>query len=104
MISTGPNLVTVRAGVLRGLIGTSPVPAALVTLMVPPGAQRVAVLQPPDRGEGPVIDTGPPTRPSVPGTGPSVLPLTLIAAGRGTRKPKAAGGAALNLLPLGLVA
>src|SRR5713226_1503921 len=33
-------------------------------------------------GPAPVIATGPATTPSVPGTGPSVLPLTVIAAGR----------------------
>ena len=55
-------------------------------------------------GEAAVIETGPPTRPSVPGTGPSVLPLTVIFAGVGVRKPNAAGGAALSVLPLGLVA
>ena len=51
-----------------------------------------------------VIETGPATMPSVPGTGPSVLPLTVIADGLAVRKPNAAGGAALRVLPPGLVA
>ena len=51
-----------------------------------------------------LIETGPPTRPSVPGTGPRLLPLTEIAAGLAVRKPNAAGGAALNVLASGLVA
>jgi hypothetical protein len=46
----------------------------------------------------PVIDTGPPTNPYVPGTGPSVLPFTPILAGLVFRNLKAAGGAALKLL------
>ena len=41
-MSTGPNLLTVRADVLRGSTGTSPVPAALVTWIVPAGAESVA--------------------------------------------------------------
>src|SRR5438046_2490052 len=82
----GPKLVTVTADPLRGSTGISPVPATLVTWIVPAGAERVA----------PVIETGPATTPSVPGTGPRVLPLTEIAAGCGVRKPKATGGAALN--------
>src|SRR5205807_2206678 len=89
LMATGPKLVTVKAGVLRGSTGTSPVPAALVTWIVPAGAERVA----------PVIATGPATSPSVPGTGPRVLPLTVIADGRAVRKPKAAGRAALRVLP-----
>jgi hypothetical protein len=35
LTSTRPKLVTVNAEVLRGSTGTSPVPAALVTWMVP---------------------------------------------------------------------
>ena len=46
----------------------------------------------------------PATTPSVPGTGPRVLPSTVIAAGRAVRKPNAAGGAALRVLASGLVA
>jgi hypothetical protein len=52
----------------------------------------------------PLIVTGPPTSPKTPGTGPRVLPFTVIAAGVGPRKPNAAGGAALNVLPPGMVA
>ncbi len=89
---TGPKLVTVKAGVLRGLTGTSPAPATLATWIVPAGALIVP----------PVMATGPPTSPIVPGTGPRVLPLTVIAAGLAVRKPNAAGGAALNV-PLALV-
>src|SRR5205814_7228384 len=85
LISTGPNLLTVRAAVLRGSTGTSPVPAALVTWIVPAGAERVAP---------PLIETGPPTSPSVLATGPSVLPLTEIFDGLAVRQPNAAGGAA----------
>ncbi len=94
LIATGPKLVTVRAAVLRGSTGTSPMPATLATWIVPAGAFSVP----------PAIDTGPPTSPIVPGSGPSVLPLTVIAAGFAVIKPKAAGGAALSVLPLGLVA
>ena len=42
LMPTGPKLVTVRAGVLRGSTGTSPVPATLVTWIVPAGALSVA--------------------------------------------------------------
>ena len=94
-MSTGPKLPTVKAAALRGSTGTSPLPAALVTWIVPPGAARVAAE---------LIETGPATRPSVPGTGPRLLPLTVIAAGFGVRKPKATGGAALIVLASGLVA
>ena len=94
-MSTDPKLPTVKAGVLRGSTGTSPVPAALVTWIVPPGAARIAAE---------LIETGPPTRPRVPGTGPRLLPLTVIAAGLDVRNPNAAGGAALNVLASGLVA
>ena len=94
LTATRPNVVTVKADVLRGSTGTSPVPATLVTWVVPAGAERAA----------PVIETGPATTPSVPGTGPSLLPLTVIAAGPGVRKPKAAGGAALKVLASGFVA
>src|SRR5262245_57209323 len=95
LMSTGPNLLTIRAGVLPGSTGTSPVPAALVTWIVPAGAESVAPL---------LIETGPPTKASVPGTGPRVLPLTVIAAGLAVKKPNAAGGAALSVLASGLVA
>ena len=94
LMPTGPKVATVRAGVLRGSTGTSPAPAALVTWIVPAGALSVA----------PVIDTGPPTSPNVPGTVPSVLPLTEILAGLAFRKPKATGRAALKVLPSGWVA
>src|SRR6516164_5122000 len=94
LMTTGPRLVTVSPDASRGSTGTSPVAAALATWIVPAGALRVA----------PTIETGPPTSPSVPGTGPSVLPLTEILAGLAVRKPKAAGGAALKVLPSGLVA
>ena len=87
--------MTVSAALLRGSTGTSPVPAALVTWIVPPGAVRVEAL---------LIDTGPPTIARVPGTGPKLLPFTEIAAGFAVRNPKAAGGAALNVLASGLVA
>jgi hypothetical protein len=93
--STDPKLPTVNAGVLRGSTGISPAPAALVTWIVPPGAVRFAAE---------FIETGPATNPSVPGTGPGLLPLTEIAAGFGVGNPKAAGGTALNLLASGLVA
>src|SRR5262245_56077270 len=95
LMLTGPKLVTVRAGVLRGSTGTSPVPAALATWIVPAGAERLA----------PVIATGPPTNPSVcPDGTPRALPLTVILAGCAVRNPKAAGGAALKVLASGLVA
>src|SRR6516164_9284924 len=95
LMSTGPKVATVKADLLRGSTGTSPMPAALVAWIVPEGAERVA----------PVIETGPATRPSVcPDGTPSVLPLTVIAAGLAVIKPKAAGGAALKVLPSGLVA
>ena len=51
LISTGPKLVTVMAAVLRGSTGTSPVPAMLVTWIVPAGAER----------EAPAAAIGPPT-------------------------------------------
>src|SRR5437588_9446953 len=96
LMSTDPKLPTVRAAVLRGSTGTSPVPAALVTWIVPPGAVRLAAE---------FTETGPATRPRVvPGAGPRLLPFTPIAAGFGVRNPKAAGGAVLNVLALGLVA
>src|SRR5215469_17933482 len=76
VVPTGPKLVTVNAELLRGSTGTSPVPAALVTWIVPAGARWVP----------PVIETGPPTNPRVAGavpgdagTGPRLLPLTVIA-------------------------
>src|SRR5215469_7473786 len=80
--ATGPKLVTVSADLLRGSTGTSPVLATLATWIVPAGALSRAPV---------VIDTGPPTSPSVPGTGPRVLPLTEIWAGLAVRNPKAAG-------------
>ncbi len=93
---TGPKLVTVKAAVLRGSTGTSPAPATLATWIVPAGAERLAPFS--------IVTAGPPTSPRVPGTGPRVLPLTVIAAGFGFMKPNAAGGAVLKVLPLGLVA
>src|ERR1700730_16948696 len=102
LMSTGPKLLTVKADLLAGSTGTSPVPAALVTWIVPAGAEsgEPAV----EVCEAAAIDTGPPTRPSVfPGGTPSVLPLTEIAGGLAVRKPNAAGGAALKVLPSGLV-
>src|ERR1700730_4690893 len=87
LMPTAPNLLTVRADVLAGSTGTSPVPAALVTWIVPAGAESLAP---------PLIETGPPTSPSVPVTGPSVLPLTAFAGGLAVSKPNDAGGTALN--------
>src|SRR5690242_43804 len=99
LMSTVPKLVTVRAGVVRGSTGTSPGLAALVTWIVPAGALKVP----------PVMATGPATSPRLAGADPegvgpgaSVLPLTVIAAGRGLRNPKASGGAALSTLLSGL--
>src|SRR5215468_7809401 len=99
LMATGPKLVTVRAGTLRGSIGTSPVPATLATWIVPAGAESVAPVV--DAGEALVIVIGPLTRlrfaggdPAGAGPGASVAPLTVIAIGRDVRKPKAAGGAA----------
>src|SRR5262249_13787972 len=84
-ISTGPKLVTVEADVLRGSTGTSPIPAALVTWIVPAGALSVApgaVI-----GDG-AVDTGPPTSASVPGTGPKLPPFTVVRSGSWGQKPE----------------
>src|SRR5258708_6953774 len=94
LISTGPKLFTVKAAVLRGSTGTSPVQATLVTGTVPAGACSAP----------PTTEIGPATRPSVPGTGPRVLPATPIGRGVAVRNPNAAGGAALKVLASGLVA
>src|SRR5262249_28345809 len=102
VIRTGARLVTVNEEVSAGLTGTSRVPATPVTWIVPAGVESVAPVV--DPGAALVIVTGPPTSPNVPGTGPRLLPLTAIAIGCGVRNPKAAGGAALNVLPSGLVA
>ena len=59
---TGPKPATVGAALLRASTGTSPGPAELAMCTVPAGASSVP----------PVIVTGPPTSPSVPGTGPGV--------------------------------
>ena len=61
-IATEPKFLTVRVLAARGSTGTSPTPAALATWIVPPGAVSVPL----------VIDTGPPTSPSMPATGPRV--------------------------------
>ena len=55
VMSTAPNLRTVKAGLFRGSTGTSPIAAALVTWIAPAGARRLP----------PVIDTGPLTSPRV---------------------------------------
>ena len=97
VIPTGANVVTVGAELLPASTGTSPVPATPVTWIVPPGAVRVAAF---------LIVTGPPTTPNVAPAAvtPSWLPSTVIAGGAAVRNPKAAGAAAVNVLPLGLVA
>jgi hypothetical protein len=101
LTSTRPKLVTVKADVSRGSIGTWPVPLTAVTWIVPAGALRVP----------PVMATGPATSPRLAGAdlagvgpGASVLPLTVIAAGLCVKNPKAAGGMALKVLASGLVA
>src|SRR5207249_11008269 len=93
---TLPSVAAVKAETFVGSTGTSPTPAALVTWIVPAGAVRMAPL---------LIVTGPPTRARVcPELTPSVLPLTVSAGGVAVSKPNAAGGAAVKVLPLGLVA
>src|SRR5229473_1408356 len=94
---TGAKAVTVGAELSAGSTGTSPVPATPVTWIVPAGAVRAAAF---------LIVTGPPTTPSVAPAvvTPSWLPSTVIAGGVAVRNPKAAGAAALSVLPLGLVA
>ena len=95
MTLTAPRAVTVGFVPVLAAAGISPGLATLATWIVPAGADKFA----------PAIDTGPPTRPIVcPGLTPIALPLTVIAGGVAVRKPKAAGAAALNVLPLGLVA
>src|SRR5204863_8930922 len=51
-----PEIADRQGGSVGGSTGTSPLPAALVTWIVPPGAARVAAG---------VIETGPATRPRV---------------------------------------
>src|SRR5260370_41327329 len=57
LMSTGPKFVTVNPGVLRGSTGTSPVPATLVTWIVPAGAGR---------GRAPGVEAGPAATPHGP--------------------------------------
>ncbi len=89
---TRPKRFAVRPCALRGLTGTSPSPATLATSIVPAGA--IFAFR---------IDTGPPTSPIVPRAS-NKLPLTVIAGGFASRKPNAAGGAAVSVLALGCVA
>jgi len=85
--------LAVLQSVLRGSTGTSPTPAALVTWIMPAGALSVP----------PAIEIGPPTSPSVcPHGTPRSLPLAEIWAAVVVRKLKAAGGAALKVLPSGM--
>src|SRR6266851_3098633 len=97
VILTGAKDVTVSAELSAGSTGTSPVPATPVTWIVPAGAVRTAAF---------LIVTGPPTMPSVAPAivTPSWLPSTVIAGGLTVRNPKAAGAAAVSVLPVGLVA
>src|SRR6266568_4769032 len=95
LMLTGAKAVTVSAELLVGSTGTSPVPATPVTWIVPAGAVSAAAF---------LIVTGPPTTPSVAPAAvtPSWLPSTVIAGGLAVRNPKAAGAAALSVLPPGL--
>src|SRR5215469_16750688 len=84
LMATWPKLATVNADVLLGSTGTSPLPATLVTWIVPLGAPTKA---PPTAGEE-VIEIGPATRPSAaPVFGERMLPLTVIWAGLTFQKP-----------------
>src|SRR5689334_3331213 len=62
LISSRPKLVTVGAEGLRGSTGTSPVPATLVTWIVPAGADRFAPVTAAGAGTG-FIETSPATNP-----------------------------------------
>ena len=93
LISIGPYPVTV--GLLPVLVaaGTSPLPATLVTRIVPAGADSSPLL----------IDTGPPTRLRVfPGGTSSAPPFTSIFPGVAFRNPKAAGGGGAQRAAVGI--